>query len=400
MKQNTCKQQTLPGARRAMIACLIAVVLFTSISFIYFKPVNKLYAETLEEELEKVKKQKENTQKQIEQAKNDETAYISQVNQVEDKLISALKELEDLSLKLSEAKTEVDRLTIELVIKEKELSSAEKELKDKTSILNERIALIYKNKNQDLLELLFESRSFLELFSKLKLMNMIAQQDIKTLNEVKNTRDLNLITKEHIESLKEEQKQNKDKIEIILEDSVKKKREVEEIYNEKKSLLTRTRANKETLIKIEKELASKEKEITKKLEALRHGNAPGKLLYPAKGILTSGFGYRISPISGLKAFHGGIDIGAATGTQVMAAADGEVLQAEYMGGYGYSILIYHGGGFATFYAHLNGFAVSRGSKVKRGQVIGFMGSTGYSTGPHLHFEVRVNGVQKNPYSYF
>ena len=151
---------------------------------------------------------------------------------------------------------------------------------------------------------------------------------------------------------------------------------------------------------MEEELEAKEKEITRKLEALRYGNAPGKLVYPAKGILTSGFGNRISPITGTNRFHSGVDIGAAPGTPVIAAAAGEVFQAEYLGGYGYTVIIYHGGGFATLYGHLSGFAVSTGQKIKQGQVIGYVGSTGFATGPHLHFEVRVNGVSQNPYSYF
>jgi murein DD-endopeptidase MepM/ murein hydrolase activator NlpD len=394
------KQQTCLKMKCIISACIAVFMLISFFSFFTYNPSKILFGETLEQELEKVKKQKENTRKEIEQAKTAETEYIAQVSQVERNLLSSLGELEDLNIKLAQTKTEVDRLTIELVIKEKELADLENRLKEKTVLLNDRVASIYKNRGQDVIQLLFESDTFIELFSKLKLMNLIAQRDIKILNELQEDRDKNISIKENIEELKEEQNKQKDSIEKLVEDSEIKKREVENIYNEKKTLLSKTRANKEALIKMEKELTAKEKEITKKLEALRHGNAPGKLLYPTKGVLTSGFGYRISPISGANAFHGGIDIGTATGTSVIAAADGEVLQAEYMGGYGYSILIYHGGGFATFYAHLSGFAVSAGSKVKRGQVIGYVGSTGYSTGPHLHFEVRVNGAQKNPYSYF
>ncbi len=375
-------------------------MLALSLSFFTQNPSKTIFAETLEQELEKVKKQKENARKEIEQAKTAEAEYINQVSQVEGNLLNSLSELESLNAKLAQTKTEVDRLTIDLVIKEKELADLENSLKEKAVILNDRVASIYKNSGQDLIQLLFESDTFIELFSRLKLMNMIARQDVKVLNELQQTRDKNISIKENIEELKEEQKQQKDRIEKLVEDSEIKKREVENLYTEKKMLLSKTRANKEALIKMEKELAAKENEITKKLEALRHGNAPGKLLYPTTGVLTSGFGYRNSPISGVNAFHGGIDIGSDTGTPVIAAADGEVLQAEYMGGYGYAILVYHGGGFATFYAHLSGFAVSAGSKIKRGQVIGYVGSTGYSTGPHLHFEVRVNGAQQNPYSYF
>ncbi len=93
--------------------------------------------------------------------------------------------------------------------------------------------------------------------------------------------------------------------------------------------------------------------------------------------------------------HTGIDIANDTGIPVVAADNGEVIEANYNGGYYYSILIYHGGGFATYYAHLSGFAVAAGQTVKMGQIIGYIGTTG----PHLHFEVRINGIVKNPVNY-
>jgi murein DD-endopeptidase MepM/ murein hydrolase activator NlpD len=151
---------------------------------------------------------------------------------------------------------------------------------------------------------------------------------------------------------------------------------------------------------MEEELEAEAAEITKKLEALKYGNIPtGRLTYPTTGILTSGFGYRISPISGTQRFHYGIDIGASHGTPIVAAADGDVIQVGYISGYGHSVLIYHGGGYATFYAHMSGYAVSSGQHVARGQTIGYVGSTGYATGPHLHFEVRINGAPQNPLDY-
>jgi len=113
----------------------------------------------------------------------------------------------------------------------------------------------------------------------------------------------------------------------------------------------------------------------------------------------SGFGYRIHPILGTRRFHAGIDIGAPYSAAVRAAAGGEVIQAGYFGGYGYSIMLYHGGGYATWYAHLSSINVSMGQMVERGSMIGRVGSTGWSTGPHLHFEIRIKGVPQNPMGY-
>jgi len=398
--KSSSKQRTQLKARYIIAILLALAILISFNSLTYFTPRSSLYSANLEEELDKVKKQKEQTQKEIEEAKKAEASYMKQVNQVEGNLIRALQELDDLSAKLADKKREVDKITIELVIKGKELADLEKELTEKTSLLNGRVAEIYKKKNYNLIELLFETDSFIKLFSKFKLMNLLAKQDLEIMQDIKFKRDSTINIKENIAELKSKEKSEKEIIEKLVSDAEQKKKEVEGIYTEKKSLLSQTRANKNALIAMEKQLEAKEAEITKELEALRYGNAPGKLTFPTKGILTSGFGNRISPISGTMRFHAGIDIGSDSGTPVVAAASGEVVQAGYMGGYGYAVIIYHGGGFSTVYGHLSKFAVSTGQKVQRNQIIGYVGSTGFATGPHLHFEVRINGVLQNPFNFF
>jgi len=122
-------------------------------------------------------------------------------------------------------------------------------------------------------------------------------------------------------------------------------------------------------------------------------------LWPADGVKTSDFGWRTHPIFGTGRLHSGIDIGAAYGSAISAAASGTVVSAGTMSGYGNVVVIDHGGGIATLYAHQSSVAVGTGQAVERGQTIGYVGSTGYSTGPHLHFEVRVNGTPVDPMGY-
>jgi murein DD-endopeptidase MepM/ murein hydrolase activator NlpD len=126
----------------------------------------------------------------------------------------------------------------------------------------------------------------------------------------------------------------------------------------------------------------------------------GDFVWPANGPKTSDYGWRVHPIFGTSRFHAGIDIGAGYGAAIVAADSGVVVSAGWMGGYGNATVIDHGGGLATLYGHQSSLSVSAGQSVSRGQVIGAVGSTGYSTGPHLHFEVRVNGATRDPMDYF
>jgi murein DD-endopeptidase MepM/ murein hydrolase activator NlpD len=129
----------------------------------------------------------------------------------------------------------------------------------------------------------------------------------------------------------------------------------------------------------------------------RANSAPN--LWPVEGQVTGSFGERTDPFNGEGAFHTGVDIAAMVGQPVVAPADGVVQFADFMGGYGRAIVIEHGHGINTRYGHLSGFAVTTGQQVRRGEIIGFVGLSGRSTGPHLHYEVRINDTPVNPYKY-
>ncbi len=177
---------------------------------------------------------------------------------------------------------------------------------------------------------------------------------------------------------------------------------LQEEYRRQRSLLTSYDAEIE---EIEVEIASLEKEQSSIKELIAEwakaaGTAPGSLIRPVPGGISSGFGPRIHPIYGYSLMHNGVDMNGGMGQKIVAAAAGTVFFVGAKGGYGNSIMIDHGGGMVTLYAHQSRFAVSDGQKVNAGQVIGYVGSTGVSTGPHLHFEVRINGNPVNPVKYF
>jgi murein DD-endopeptidase MepM/ murein hydrolase activator NlpD len=130
---------------------------------------------------------------------------------------------------------------------------------------------------------------------------------------------------------------------------------------------------------------------------LRASAAPA--LWPVEGRITGSFGERIDPFNGEGAFHRGVDIASIYGEPVIAPADGEVAYADFMNGYGRTIILEHGHGLSTLYGHLSSYGVVMGQQVHRGDVIGYVGLSGRSTGPHLHYEVRINDVPVNPYKY-
>jgi murein DD-endopeptidase MepM/ murein hydrolase activator NlpD len=130
---------------------------------------------------------------------------------------------------------------------------------------------------------------------------------------------------------------------------------------------------------------------------IRANSAPN--LWPVEGQITASFGERIDPFNGEGAFHSGVDISAVVGSAVVAPADGAVTFADFLGGYGRAIMVDHGHGITTRYGHLSSFAVTAGQYIHRGDTIGYVGSSGRSTGPHLHYEVRINDAPVNPYKY-
>ncbi|MBE3090117.1 MAG: peptidoglycan DD-metalloendopeptidase family protein [Actinobacteria bacterium] len=384
-----------------IIAIFVTIIIaLSSFNLISITSPKFAYAQSYEDELEQTQQKIKETQEKRKEVEKQEQQYINQVEEVEGQLRNALSELDNLNTKLSEAKSEVDKATIEMVLKEEELKRIEEDLKEKIKILNDRVAAIYKNGNSNVLEILLKAEDFLDFISKLKLMNLFAEQDTQNILEVKEKKTATIGIKKSIIDLREEQKEYEDKVKQLVVKAEQKAREIDGIYNEKKNLLSGTTANKNALIQMEKQLKIQEAEVTRILESYKYGSAPsGKFAWPVTGRVQSGFGNRYHPIFGYNRFHSGIDIVASYGTLVKAADGGQVVQAGYFGGYGYSVMLYHGGGFATLYAHLSSINVSMGQFVQRGQVVGLVGSTGWATGPHLHFEVRINGTPQNPLAY-
>jgi len=185
------------------------------------------------------------------------------------------------------------------------------------------------------------------------------------------------------------------------------KKELQIQQENKKMLLSQLESQQDKLEQMLDEMEEISQEISKKIKQIlaqqktKRKYVGGKLAWPleAEYPITSYFGMRFHPILKKTKMHTGIDIGAPYGSNILAAADGEVITAEWVPAYGLTVIIDNGSGIVTLYAHMSKILVHKGQVVKRNNVIGRVGSTGYSTGPHLHFEVRINGDVVNPLSY-
>lgn len=248
------------------------------------------------------------------------------------------------------------------------------------------------------LEVLLNAKSIEDFFVRMDVVEQIAAYDNNLLNQLKEN-------EQKIEALKIEIENERNQVMSIMEESLAKKR-----------LLVEKQAASQQIID---ELASSEKEITddmkkakeaeqaaqREISSLVSGDTKkyvgGKFLWPTTNSyrITSPFSMRVHPTLGVYKQHTGIDIGAAYGTDVLAAAEGTVIISGWNKAWGNYIVINHGSGLTTLYAHNSSLIVKKGQQVSRGQVIAKVGSTGYSTGAHIHFEVQVNGSPVNPLPY-
>ncbi|HEY5501251.1 MAG TPA: hypothetical protein VIK09_04650, partial [Candidatus Humimicrobiaceae bacterium] len=259
---------------------IVAISVFI-ILMLFLIPNASIFASSLDDQLAQIQKEKEQTKKQIEEVKKKEQDYLKQVNQVETQLLSSSDQLNTLNVSLADTKSDIDKTNIDLAVKENDLAEIGKELDAKETILNNRISAIYKNRGASFFEILFKSKSFIELLSKLKLMNLLADQDAGIIIEIKDRKSATLSVKQNIMELKKKQDDQKGNLEKLVTQAEQKKAEVAGILDQKTKLLSDTRVDKNALLAMQAQQTAKENEIQRILESLKYGSAPnGRLLWP------------------------------------------------------------------------------------------------------------------------
>ncbi|NLU45262.1 MAG: peptidoglycan DD-metalloendopeptidase family protein, partial [Acholeplasmataceae bacterium] len=248
------------------------------------------------------------------------------------------------------------------------------------------------------LDVLLGAKDFSDFASRMYLLQRIIARDISLLSKLEEQ-------KRNLNSQQEALEEDKKQLDKVHADVDAKKKTVEAKAAERRALYDKALAEQNRLEQEYNDLMETSNNIASMIKnweqsgTLGSVNGSGRFIWPIHGEITSPYGWRTHPIFGTQIFHSGIDIAADYGDPILAADSGTVVYAGWMGGYGNAVMIDHGGGLVTLYGHNTAVLVSEGQAVDKGQVIAHAGSTGYSTGPHCHFEVRLHGETVNPLSY-
>lgn len=368
---------------------LILIILLTSL-FLVKSPVYS----GLEEEQQKLQ--------QYESELNNIKSNIKDITESSAEVTALLNNLDGeiniVTANIKDAESQISTLSVQITQKQTQITAKENEINLRESELEDLLNLTFKLSQISTVDLLYEGNdpsvvqqrisyiSYISTYSN-TLMEQ-AESDRKTLQQQKNElqKNKNDLTT-YLNQKMEEQN--------ILAQEVSIKTSLSKSLSEKKTYYLYKKSEIEDEINKEKALIAKLIEEAQKSQLVLKGG----LIWPAKGEITSPFGWRINPLWGGKEFHEGIDIAVSTGTKVVAAAAGEVTYAAWMTGYGNLIILSHGSGVSTVYAHLKSFVVKKGEMVQQGQLIAYSDNTGWSTGPHLHFGVYVNDKAVNPLDY-
>ena len=389
-------------------------------------------AKDKKQELEQKREDLQSKLKKLEAEKNDIIAYIEKLD----------TQLNELTEEISQLNAEIEEVNQELTDTEAALEEAIETEENQYDTMKKRIQYMYENGETSLMEVLLSSDNISDLLNQVEYVSEITDYDNSLLDRYKDTKQKVEDMKAQLEAtleeknlLNEELTMNQDALEEIMDNKQQElakqeanisqteglsstyAQQIEAQENMIEDLLEKERKRieeEERKRKEEEERKRREEEERRKQEAAANQqnqqnqqnqnnttvSATGFLWpVPSSGRITCGFGYRNSPTSGASTYHQGIDIGASSGSNIVAAKSGTVVTAAYNVAAGNYIMISHGNGIYTVYMHCSKLLVSAGETVDRGEVIGLIGSTGISTGPHLHFGISINGSYVDPQKY-
>ena len=386
----------------SLILIILILQYFCIFVFANDSITNEITNSTRNSIADELEKQKEDVENKLEEA-NTELEYVQdelsdtmlKVQETEDKILKYQKEVDELGEKMETLQKSIDESTAKIEI-------ASQNYEEKSDLLAKRLVAMYEAGDTQYLDVLLKSKSITEFISRYYIIQEVAEYDSILINEVEQEKNNIETTKQKLENEQAEIKIIKAKNEqttIVLSNmQTLQKSYISELSEDEKKLQEQITEYKNDQAEIERQILLATNVIDPDIQY-----TGGEMLWPVAisgTVITSDYGVREHPIQGIVKEHTGIDIGnTPTGTPVVAAADGVVTYAGWLGGYGNCVMINHGEGVVTLYGHGNKILTSVNKEVKQGETIMEVGSTGNSTGPHLHFEVRVNGTCTSPWQF-
>jgi murein DD-endopeptidase MepM/ murein hydrolase activator NlpD len=368
--------------------------------------------------LEKIQDRKQRLQRKIDAASHRRGELLDRIGVIDNKRarVEGVVERLDgqigiLTARITEVSARLEATQRTLAVLEGDLKRILKRLVKREDLFVERAVAAYKAGPTAYLDTLLSAQSFGDLINRYAYYESALESDAALIDEIEALRNETDAKRDLVEKKEEQIAADKLRLETdrarvaaVRAERADALASLEGVLSEKKQLVSAVESRKQTYLQTVAQLERESNQIQNLLASRTTPGSPppsgnGRCVWPAPGSVTSGFGYRVHPIFGTRRLHTGVDIGAPYGATVSACDSGTVAFAGVMSGYGNVIAIDHGGGFATTYNHLSGFAVQAGQSVSRGQSVGYVGCTGYCTGPHLHFEVRINGSPVDPMPY-
>jgi len=368
------------------------VAVFAMVCFL-ISAIIPAYADEIadsQQKLQDVSRQIQQQKDNIYQASIREDSITGQLQSLEQDISATEQEINTMCTRISGLEEDISQT-------EAEIKASEEELQGQIDYLSDRLVYMYEEgMDVSYMEVLFAAENIKDFLTRYDLLQYIVEQDMELIESInKYKRDLD-IKKSDLEVQKRE-------FVAIKETQERKKNELSVQRGKKQVLFDNVRQEKDSCEQALEELERTSRELEELIRRAQSGEQLGTGIYtwptPGYRTISSPYGMRFHPILKTYKMHTGVDIAAPMGADIVAADTGRVIFADWSGGYGQVMIIDHGGGMSTLYAHQSRFVVSPGESVVKGQVIGKIGTTGWSTGPHLHFEVRINGNHTNPLAY-